>query len=254
MTNYSNDTYGRKVVKAAIKDVDFFKKKLLQSWVVCILIGILVGCLGTVGVVLLTKDKTEKRIDATVTQIPTPTPVVPTYIESPFYGTIDGRVFVDEISMDWSSGAELGFVPLDVPMNEELQEFIYCLSYGYNIEFPFVMALIELESSFVPNAIGKTNDYGLMQINTCNHEWLSEKLGITDFLDPHQNIRSGMYILRYLFEKYEDPAKVLMAYNMGETGAARLWEQGIFETNYSKRIMKTAAEYTQQISERGETK
>lgn len=240
-------TYGRKVIKGNVKNKDVFAKRLIASWVICLVVGLFIGCSIT-AIIAHKKEEPVKQIEAT------PTPVVPSHIEKPFYGTVDGRVFVDEISMDWSSGAELGFVPLDVPMDEELQEFVYCLSYGYDIDFAFVMGLIELESSFDPNAVGKTDDYGLMQINTCNHEWLSEKLGITDFLDPHQNIRSGMFILRYLFEKYEDPAKVLMAYNMGETGASRLWDQGIYETNYSKRIMKTAAEYTQQISERSETK
>ena len=76
-----------------------------------------------------------------------------------------------------------------------------------------------------------------MQINTVNHEWLQEKLGITDFLDPYQNTRSGIYILRTLFEKYQDTAKVLMAYNMGEDGAKKLWDKGIYDTSTHKKSL-----------------
>jgi len=168
------------------------------------------------------------------------------------YGTIDGKTFSWGLTKEWTSGAELGFIPLEIEMDEELQEFIYCLSYGYNIDYAFVMGLIEAESTYQVDVISSTNDYGLMQINTINHEWLTEKIGVTDFLDPYQNIRSGIYILRNLFEKYEDPEKVLMAYNMGETGAKRLWDNGIYETNYTNKVIKNIMEIKNYIDERME--
>lgn len=168
------------------------------------------------------------------------------------YGTIDGKTFNWGLAENWTSGAELGFIPLEVELDEELQEFIYCLSYGYNIDYAFVMGLIEAESTYQVNAVSSTNDYGLMQINTVNHEWLKEKLGVTDFLDPYQNTRSGIYILRNLFEKYEDPEKVLMAYNMGETGAKRLWDKGIYETDYTNKVIKNIMKIKNYINERME--
>ena len=82
-----------------------------------------------------------------------------------------------------------------------------------------------------------------MQINKCNHEWMAEALGITDFLDPYQNVMAGTYRFYQLFTKYEgDTAKVLMAYNMGDGGAATLWQQGIYETAYSRKIMQKITE------------
>ena len=85
-----------------------------------------------------------------------------------------------------------------------------------------------------------------MQINECNHAELSDKLGITDFTEPYQNIRAGMYILRRLFEKYDEPALVCTAYNMGEYGASVLWEKGIYETAYSQKVLAKADEYAVQ--------
>ena len=143
---------------------------------------------------------------------------------------------------------ESDFVPLDVPMDEETQEFIYCLSCDYNIDFSLVMAIIETESGFNAKVVSATNDYGLMQINKINHRYLKKAVGVTDFLDPHQNVSAGTFMLKNLFEKYDDPAKVLMAYNMGEGGASRLWKQGVYSTNYSNKVMNKALEYQEQIS------
>ena len=78
------------------------------------------------------------------------------------------------------------------------------------------MALIQHESSFDPNVISSTNDYGYMQINAINHNWLTETIGVTDYTDPYQNIRAGVFVLRKLFERYQDTNMVLMAYNMGK--------------------------------------
>lgn len=219
MMNYSRST----------KKKDRFKA-IIVSWISLFLIGCLIGGLA-VGLTACSSNEKAEEDD-------------PWSDTSNFYGTRDGRTFTDagEMSMDWGAG-DLDFIPLDVPLDEDIQEFTYYLSYGYYIDFSFVMALIERESSFKVDAASKTNDTGLMQINSCNHEWLSEKLGITDFNDPYQNIRAGLYILRNLFEKYDDPSKVLMAYNMGEYGASVLWEQGITETNYSKKILTRADEF-----------
>ena len=162
------------------------------------------------------------------------------------YGTIDGRTFSgSEMSLDW--GDDLEFTPLDVPLDEGIQEFVFYLSYGYNIDWTFTMAVIQKESSYQADAISCCNDYGLMQINEINHEYITETLGVTDYLNPYENVRAGLWILRNLFEKYESPEKVLMAYNMGETGASILWEQGIFETNYSKSVLEIQDELNAQL-------
>ena len=135
------------------------------------------------------------------------------------------------------------FVPLDCELPAELQEYTYYLCEAYYIDFDFVMALMYAESSFRTDVVSDTGDYRLMQINSVNHEKLTENLGITDFTDPYQNIRAGVYILRGLFEKYDDAAKVLMAYNMGDYGASVLWDKGVYSTTYTNKILAKADEY-----------
>lgn len=168
-------------------------------------------------------------------------------------GAGDNRIITTEISPEWSNGNELGFIPLNVPLDEDVQEFIYCLSYAYNIDWALVMAMIECESGFQSDIISSGGDYGLMQINEINHPWLSEALGVTDFLDAKQNVKSGLFILRRLFEKYgDDPHKVLMAYNMGEYGASELWEQKIFSTAYSEKVSEIQMKFQNELKGKGE--
>lgn len=156
------------------------------------------------------------------------------------YGTRDGKTLTPEGALIIES---TDFVPLDCELPAELQEYTYYLCEAYYIDFDFVMALMYAESSFRTDVVSDTDDYGLMQINSVNHEKLSENLGITDFTDPYQNIRAGVYILRGLFEKYDDAAKVLMAYNMGDYGASVLWDKGVYSTTYTNKILAKADEY-----------
>ena len=221
--------YSRNIKKASIG------KRVLISWVVVAIIFSLVG-LG-IGAISAKSGSS-------------PPPKTTSKNEILIFGKPDWKIFEGEMPVEWACG-DLKFVPLDVPMDEDLQEFVFYLSATYEMDFTFVMALIQQESGFRSDVVSATNDYGLMQINEVNHQYLKEQLEIADFLNPYDNIRAGMFILRKLFEKYETPAKVLMAYNMGEGGASRLWEQGIFEINYSKSVLQIQRELNAEL-ERGD--
>lgn len=217
--------YSRNIKKASIG------KRVLISWVVVAIIFSLVGF--GIGAICSGNDSPEQSEPEIQKEVL-------------IFGQPDGRIFEGEMPGEWVNG-EQKFVPLNVPMDEDLQEFIFYLSQAYEMDFTFVMALIQQESGYTPDVISKTNDYGLMQINEINHPYLQEQLGITDFTEPYGNVRAGMFILRKLFEKYETPDKVLMAYNMGETGASRLWKQGIFESNYSKSVLQIQRELNAEL-------
>ena len=208
-------------------------KRIMVSWVIFAVIFALIGF----GIGKLTSIPEERNVSKNEVQK-----------EILIYGQSDGKIFSWDMPVEWESSLE--FTPLNVPMDEELQRFVFYLSAGYDIDFTLVMAMIQQESSFQTDVISNSNDYGLMQINEMNHPYLTEQLGITDFTEPHNNIRSGMFILRKLFEKYESPGKVLMAYNMGEYGASILWNQGIFESNYSRKVLEYQQQFKEQL-ERG---
>lgn len=132
----------------------------------------------------------------------------------------------------------------NVALSKELQRYTYDLCVEYSIEeyYALVLAVMWHESVFDAKVISQTNDYGLMQINKINHALLSEKLGITDFLNEKQNIEAGIYILSNLILKYEDVDKALMAYNMGESGAKRRWADGVYTTTYTTRVRERLAQ------------
>ena len=213
-------------------------KRIIASWVIIALIFFLIGV--SVGysmkVYITVKDELKEETQGSE-QVQS---------EMVIYGSYDDRIFTQEISLDWGAG-DLDFTPLDCNMPEEQQEFVFYLCAGYNLDFTLVMALIEHESSYRADVISKSNDYGLMQINKMNHEWLTETIGVTDYLDPYQNIRAGCFILRKLFEKYQDTETVLMCYNMGETGASRLWEKGVFSTVYTESILNIQCRFNEQL-------
>lgn len=126
----------------------------------------------------------------------------------------------------------------NINLSQELQRYTYtkCVDLGISEYYELVLAIMWQESNYTPDLISETNDYGLMQINKINHDWLSKELGITDFLDPYQSIDAGTHVVASLLLKYEDPHKALMAYNYGEAGARSHWNRGIYTSSYSRGV------------------
>lgn len=133
----------------------------------------------------------------------------------------------------------------DVPLSHDLQDYIRELCEKNDIPMSLIIAMIKVESSFNSKAVSGTKDYGLMQINKINHQWLAKKYGITNMLDPYQNVLAGISILA---ENYNgDLHKSLMAYNLGAAGAKRLWNKGIYETSYSRKVISAMEVYENEI-------
>lgn len=135
----------------------------------------------------------------------------------------------------------------DCPLDFEFQNYIRKICEANDVPMTLILAMISAESSFRPNIISKTNDYGLMQINVVNHDWLSDKYGVTDFLDPHQNVFCGLQMYLEYFRKYNDVNKALMAYNIGESGARKLWNKGIYETDYTRKVMSVMERFENEV-------
>lgn len=128
---------------------------------------------------------------------------------------------------------------IDCPLDAAVQKEILTMCEENNISYTFVMAVIAVETgdTYRADLVSASNDYGLMQINKCNHSYLSKTLNITDWFDPIQNASAGIYMLTDLFNRYEDRGKVLMCYNMGEGTARKLWNKGIYSSKYSRAVL-----------------
>lgn len=231
----NNTTHGRKVIRGKQQSYKIVKRRFLLFTLAVLLIGAIIGSV-IAGITAKNKQTTSEKNEYIMQQVN-------------HYGAYDGRVFTSEISMDWS-GDEYDFIPLNCKLDEVTQQFTFYLCKGYDIDWTLVMALMQKESSFRSDVISATDDYGLMQINKCNHKWLTDTIGVTDYLDKEQNIRAGVFVLRKLFEEYTDPNLVLMAYNMGADGAETLWNKGIYTTPYVDDILTYQAEFNKQIEKR----
>ena len=231
----NNTTHGRKVIRGKQQSYKIVKRRFLLLTLAVLLIGAIIGSV-IAGITTKNKQTTSEKNEYIMQQVN-------------HYGAYDGRVFTSEISMDWS-GDEYDFIPLNCKLDKETQQSTFYLCKGYDIDWTLVMALMQKESSFRSDVISATDDYGLMQINKCNHKWLTDTIGVTDYLDKEQNIRAGVFVLRKLFEEYTDPNLVLMAYNMGADGAETLWNKGIYTTPYVDDILTYQAEFNKQIEER----
>ena len=131
----------------------------------------------------------------------------------------------------------------DVPLSDSLQRYIYEICADENVPVTLVMAMIEHESGFDPKAVSPTDDYGLMQINAVNHEWLKEEYRCADMMNPYQNVFCGISIISSYIDKYGELDKALMAYNMGNYGAQKAWKNGVTGIAYSEEILSLMKEY-----------
>lgn len=144
--------------------------------------------------------------------------------------------------------------PVELPLSygEDIQKIICKVAEEHNISETLLMAIAEIESGGNPHCVSSTNDYGLMQINKCNHKWISEETGVTDFLDARQSVEAACFIIEWLRETYpecEDVSHCMMAYNMGYGNASKLWNKGIHESKYSIKVLNKEAEISKIIDE-----
>lgn len=135
---------------------------------------------------------------------------------------------------------------LDSPIKKEYQEIAYKVSKEYKVDFPLVVALMEVESGGDPKAISDTNDYGICQINICNHKWLKDKVGYKNILNAEDNIRCCCYMLKRYYKVYDLTSEVLLAYHLGGKRANELINQGITESDYTRKIMQRYKEMVEE--------
>lgn len=130
----------------------------------------------------------------------------------------------------------------DVPLDEDLQTYIFELSEDIGIDPAIVIAIIEKESNYDASAVGDHGrSLGLMQIQFRWHTARMAELGCDDLLDARQNVCVGIDILADLLEEGESIEWVLMAYNGGHAYADRLASEGRV-SEYANKIIEIANE------------
>ena len=91
--------------------------------------------------------------------------------------------------------------------------YIAAASRATRVDEDLIEAIITAESAFDPLALSSTGALGLMQLMPAT----AERFGVTDRLDPAQNILGGARYLNFLLNKFNNNLKLAVAaYNAGE--------------------------------------
>ena len=134
----------------------------------------------------------------------------------------------------------------DISLSEDIQKYAYNKCQESGIDYPVFLGLMRKESTFNPEAVSKTNDYGLCQINKGNHNWMREVFGSDwDPMNPYDSIDASIFMLSEYTKDYncDNYHVLLMNYNMGHGNAVECFNSGIYSSKYSRAIMNYAKEY-----------
>jgi len=106
---------------------------------------------------------------------------------------------------------------LEDPERRELARTLVVESELARIDPLLVLALIEVESAYDPEARSGRGARGLMQLRETTFRREAERAGIDDpdLLDPAVNVRAGIRYLRRLLDAFGREEHALMAYNAG---------------------------------------
>jgi soluble lytic murein transglycosylase-like protein len=113
--------------------------------------------------------------------------------------------------------ASLG-TPRRNPAAGPIPDMVRDLSRDYQLDPNLVLALIEVESNFNPQAQSPKNAQGLMQLIPAT----AARFGVRNVWDPEQNLRGGMAYLRWLLGYFKGDLRLALAgYNAGEGAVDR---------------------------------
>ena len=105
-----------------------------------------------------------------------------------------------------------GFVNTNISGKAKIKELITKVSQKHGVDEKLVNALVNQESGFNPNAKSKVGAMGLMQLMPAT----AKGLGVTNPMDPEQNVEGGVKYLRSMLDRYNgNIILALAAYNAG---------------------------------------
>lgn len=115
-------------------------------------------------------------------------------------------------------GTDYGWLAKQRNRSTEYDQIIATHSKRYGVDPILVKAVIQVESNFNPRCVSNKGARGLMQLMPET----ARRFGVSNSLDPEQNIRGGVAYLSLLLRQFSsDLSLVLAAYNAGENAVSR---------------------------------
>lgn len=125
----------------------------------------------------------------------------------------------------------------------------------YGFDPIFLMAVIENESKFKPDALGSFGEIGLMQIKPDTAEWIAKKSGIAykgiqSLEDPVSNVKIGAAYLAFLRGRWEGNGRLyLAAYNMGSQNTRQALKRQVIPRIYPYKVMSYYIKFYSEIKD-----
>ena len=117
----------------------------------------------------------------------------------------------------------------NVFMTTDYEEYVLKYSKEYDIDPRFIFAIINTESHFDPKATSNVGAKGLMQIMEDAYNWIKFRMDderdhtYDDIYDPELNIQYGTYMLKYLYDKFDNSYELAAAAYHGGMNAVDTW-------------------------------
>jgi hypothetical protein len=108
------------------------------------------------------------------------------------------------------TGSGLRHESLTIPM--DYLSKIRDLAQRYDIREDLIIAVAKAESSFNPHAVSRKGAVGLMQLMADT----ARKYGVNNRYNAYDNLDAGIQHLKHLYDKFNNIAITLAAYNAGE--------------------------------------
>ena len=132
---------------------------------------------------------------------------------------------------------------------QELSALILDLSSKHHFPPALILSVIDVESSFNPEALSHKGAVGLMQIKPDTAEYVAAKMSIPyrggrSLYDPKVNLYLSIHYMKVLREQFRDPHVYLAAYNYGPGAIAKMIRNGDpMPSNYYNKVMRSYHKY-----------
>ncbi len=136
----------------------------------------------------------------------------------------------------------------DIPLTYEQQKFVADLSEEFGISFELIISMMKIESNYQTDLISETSDYGIMQLNSKNHDFFAKLSGLKtyDVFNFYDNVTMGVNYLAYLRDYWigqgitsqeELYFHMINSYNQGCLGYTTYKERtGLLTRSYDQKI------------------